>query len=125
MKRWWSSTLLVTALATSLVVQAGETPLIADTPGAACQVLKNRIARMMRLPGGKPDPSWFCDEVAGENALLYIFQLRSNPPGNPSRLGTVPLIGTFAVARRGTVVLQIDVAEDRLIPIFSAYPQSR
>ncbi len=93
-------------------------PLVEDTPQAACDVLQHRMAVVMALPHNEPDKRWFCDFTNIENQYLYIIGLRY-APSEPA--GSVPLIGWFAVARRSTLVVQLDIAEDRLIPISRSY----
>ena len=100
-------------------VLAGDSvPFVEDTPEAACDVLQHRMAVVMALPHNEPDKHWFCDFTAEHNDYLYIIGLRSEPSG-PG--GSAPLIGWFAVARRSTLVVQVDVAEGRLIPISRSY----
>jgi hypothetical protein len=96
----------------------GSIPLVEDTPEAACEVLQHRMAVVMALPHNEPDKHWFCDFTTEHNDYLYIIGLRSEPSG-PG--GSVPLIGWFAVARRSTLVVQVDVAEGRLVPISRSY----
>ncbi len=96
----------------------GSIPLIEDTPEAACEVLQHRMAVVMALPHNEPDKHWFCDFTTEHNDYLYIIGLRSEPSG-PG--GSVPLIGWFAVARRSTLVVQVDFAEGRLVPISRSY----
>jgi hypothetical protein len=101
-----------------------DTPIIADTSAAACEVLKNHMAKVEGLAGGKPDVSWYCDELStSPTELLRMIQLRSSP--TPHTLPISQLIGTFAVARRSPVVLELDVAELRLVPVSVEYSSSK
>ena len=107
------------ALSIAHTALAGDTvPLVEDTPQAACEVLQHRMAVVMALRHNEPDKHWFCDFTTIDNPYLYIIGLRYAPsePG-----GSVPLIGWFAVARRSTLVVEVDIAEDRLIPISRSY----
>jgi hypothetical protein len=124
MNRWWSYSAFA-ILSAPLSVTAQEFPTLDDSPLIACQVLKDRMAKVMRLPGGRPDSSWFCEDTSIQNNYLYVIQLRSKPAASTGTPNVAPLIGTFAVARRSTVVLQVDVAGDRLIPISSSYSLSQ
>lgn len=109
---------LTLLLVASSALANSDVPLIDDTPAAACEVLKRHMAVVMDLPHHQPDQHWFCDHSTEQNEYLYIIGLRYNPSG-PSP--TVPLIGWFAVARKSSVVLQLDVAEGRLTPISPSY----
>ena len=97
---------------------ANEPPLVDDTPETACSVLKRHMAALMHVSPAAVSTDWWCDVSNVRDNYLYIIQLRSKPR---EALGTAPLIGTFAVARRSSVVLQYDVANDRLVPISAAY----
>src|SRR5205807_940060 len=95
-------------------------PLIDDTPEAACEVLKQHMAKVVGLPGGKPFPRWFCDgPLVPGNRLVYIFGLRTAPEA--TELPHSPLVGWFAVARKTSLVFEYDIDEERLIPISQAY----
>lgn len=121
----WRIFVMLSILGTSLSVSAQETPIIEDTPAAACEILKNHMAKIMQLPGAKPHRRWFCDFTSTENEFLYIIGLRSDPSIEGHASATVPLIGWFAVARRSTVVLQFDIVENRVVPISKGYYKRR
>jgi hypothetical protein len=120
--RQWLFLLVGSAL--PLFSVADETPLIDDTPEAACDVLKQRIAELS-LPDGKPDRYWFCDFTTIEDPYVRIVALRSSQPRTDGATIYSNLIGWFAVARRSTLVLEWDVGEERLIPISSAYAEGK
>ncbi len=109
---------LITLSCACAVLAADAVPLVKDTPEAACDVLKKHMAAVMALPDNEPDKHWFCDFSSEHNEYLYIIGLRYDP-GEAG--GSVPLVGWFAVARRSTLVIQYDVAEQRLVPIDRGY----
>ena len=91
----------------------GDSPIIEDTPKAACIVLKRAVATLYGLPeSGPPELGWFCDVTSEKNDYVYIIALRSNRPPPYSNL-----MGWFAVMRRSDVVLGFDVAESRIVPL--------
>jgi hypothetical protein len=105
-------------------VNAQATPLVEDSPEAACEVLKRHMAKLMGLPGGRPFPRWFCDGPSEPaNPLLYVFGLRTAPDPKDAEAGETHsyLVGWFAVARRSSLVFEYDINEDRLLLISDAY----
>jgi hypothetical protein len=121
LRSWVVAVALPLALSSARAA-ADDTPLVEDTPEAACNVLKQRMAELMALPHNRPNPRWFCDASTEKNEYLYIIGLRYDAP-EPSK--TAPLIGWFAVARRSTLVVEYDVAELRLVPISRGYSRAR
>ena len=111
--------LITLCLSVTEVCDAGETfknswdaPLIADTEDAACNVLKEAVAKQLHLSANTPlERHWFCD-FARDNQYFRIVALRVGDCDAPSCL-----LGWYAVMRRSPAVLEWDVAEERLVPL--------
>ena len=106
----------------ALTAQAATTPLVEDTPDAACEILKARVAELL-IANARPDHTWYCEKGA-EQKYLYILALRTSRAPDADEAAT-NLIGWYAVARRSNVVLQWDVATDRLVALAGRPPRPR
>jgi hypothetical protein len=119
------SVLLASVCATALVhAQDARTPIVEDSEDAACLILKNHMAKLIGLPRGKPYSGWYCDGSTLSDNHFFIMALRAKDPTRPPGEIYSGLVGWFAVARRSNVVLEYDVAEDRVVPISRAYYRS-
>jgi hypothetical protein len=90
----------------------------------ACEILKNHMARIEGLPGGRPLAEWYCDFWdAYSDRYFYVVALWTGPS---ARLGTdhAQSAGHFAVAKRSDVVLYFDLSTEALLPIPAAYYSS-
>jgi len=91
--------------------------VVVDSEDAACEVLKAAVVRQQHLSADTPKKwQWFCDFTVTKNDYLRIIGLRAGRCNAASCL-----IGWYAVMRRSTVVLEYDVAEDRVVPL-DIYP---
>jgi len=89
-------------------------PIVEESQEAACEVLRARIGGVLAT-NGRPDPAWTCEFSSKTNMYLHIVALRSaSPTGQPT---AGKLVGTFAVAKRSSVVLEFEEAGNRLIAL--------
>jgi len=95
-------------------------PVTDDTETAACDVLKRRVAEL-KSALGKPESYWYCDFSRKSDEYLYIVALRSRA----SMSDRSQLVEWFAVAKRSEVVLGVNLAESRLIPLNDAIQKVR
>src|ERR1700675_3136414 len=113
-----ASFILASACATALVrAQDAPTPMVEDSEDAACLILKNHMAKVIGLPGGKPYSEWYCDGSTLSDNHFFIIALRAKDPSRPPGEIYSGLVGWFSVARRSNVLLEYDVTEDRVVPI--------
>lgn len=101
---------------------ADENPLVQDSPEAACDTLRNRVALIQGLPTDNLDARWYCETSNISNDYLYIIALHAIDHLNYVHSN---LVGWFAVARRSTLVMEYDVAQDRLVPISASHFASK
>jgi hypothetical protein len=93
-------------------------PLVPDTEEATCEILKATVVKQHHLPADTPQNwNWYCDFSTEEYPYLRLVALRAKECDAFSCL-----MGWFAVMRRSTVVLEWDLAEDRLVPL-SEFPK--
>lgn len=110
----------------SPIAFAEDIPVVDDTPDAACEVLMDHMAIVECLPEGRPFARWFCDFSETKDEYFYVIALRTAPTDEDlaKGFGHSSLVGWFGVARRSTLVVQWDVAWDRMIPLSPAYHAS-
>jgi hypothetical protein len=98
------------------ISSANDSPLVAYSEDAACQILKVAVAKA-RLSTAQPDPDWYCDP-SGDNQQYYILALRSSR-SRPDMEGAIysNLMGWFAVKKGSDQVFIWDINEYRVTPL--------
>jgi len=111
--------LLVFTAAGAFAAQA-EPPLVDDNFNAACEVLKSALAEARGLSA--PDKYWYCEETGEVDRYVYTMALKSNKPRTDGEEVYSNLLGWYAVARRSQLAFELDINNDRLLPLRSEKP---
>ncbi|MGA3157555.1 MAG: hypothetical protein ABSE43_08285 [Steroidobacteraceae bacterium] len=83
--------------------------------------MKSKLAKIERLPGGKPYKYWFCVPWdAYSDSDYFVFDLRSKPaPG--SGMDWTQSAGHFAISRRTGALRYFDLATEQVVDIPKIY----
>ena len=87
----------------------------------ACELLKNQLAKIEGLPGGKPYKGWFCDPWDDySNSRFYVIALRSYP--DPAAgMDHIQSAGEWAISKRTGALRYFDLSKERITAVPKVY----